>query len=117
MELLEEYTELEKKEMELATLRNEILSKHEGIFNAIKELDTQASELANRKAEMKEQLLVAMENSNVKKFENDILTITYVAPTTRVGVDTDKLKAEYEEVYLQCIKETPVKASIRIKLK
>ena len=66
---------------------------------------------------MREQLLVAMEETNVKKLENDILTITYVEPTTRVGVDTDKLKTEFEEIYLQCLKETPVKASVRIKLK
>lgn len=117
MELLEKYTKLEKQEMELANKKEEVLKQHEQVFNAIKELDNQANEIATQKAEMREQLMAVMEEKNIKKFDNDFLTITYVAPTTRVGVDTTKLKEEFEEIYLQCLKETPVKASIRIKVK
>lgn len=117
MELLEKYTELEKEEMALVLKKDEILKSNELIFKAITEIDSKANELANKKAEMREQLLIAMEENNVKKFENDLLMITYVAPTTRIGIDNDKLKNEFEDVYLQCLKETPVKSSVRIKIK
>jgi hypothetical protein len=45
------------------------------------------------------------------------MTITYIEPTMRVSVDQKKLKQEYEEVYLECVKESSVKSSIRIKVK
>lgn len=117
MELLEKYTELEKEEMALVLKKDEVLKKHEEVFLAIRELDNKSSELSKAKEEMKKELMVAMEEKDIKKFENDVVAITYVAPTTRVGVDTDKFKTEFEDIYLQCLKETPVKASLRIKVK
>jgi uncharacterized protein (UPF0335 family) len=59
----------------------------------------------------------SMEMHGIKSIDNEYMTITYIEPTTRVSVDQKKLKQEYEEVYLECVKETPVKSSIRIKRK
>lgn len=114
--VIEEYIKLENEELEIVNKKNEILAKSE-VFEIVKALEEKANEIATKKEEMKTSLKEAMENNNVKKFENDIISVTYVAPTTRVGVDTDKLKTEYEEVYLDCLKETQVKSSIRLKIK
>lgn len=114
--VIEEYIELEKEELDIVNQKNEILVKSE-VFEIVKALEEKANEIATKKEEMKTSLKEAMENNNVKKFENDIISVTYVAPTTRVGVDTEKLKTEYEEVYLDCLKETSVKSSIRLKIK
>lgn len=59
----------------------------------------------------------AMEANGVKKFENDIITITYVDPTTRVSLDQKALKENDFDLYLKYAKESPVKASVRIKCK
>jgi predicted phage-related endonuclease len=58
-----------------------------------------------------------MEKHGVKSIDNEYMTITYIEPTTRVSVDQKKLKEEHEEVYLECVKETSVKSSLRIRRK
>lgn len=73
--------------------------------------------LENKLAEIKNAIKYAMEEHQVKSFENELLKILYVEPTEKVIVDTEKLKTEYEEVYIQCSKKSQVKSSIRLKIK
>ena len=88
------------------SIREEIVR----IENAKKELDRQYKEY-------KEALLEAMEQNGIKKFESDEIVITYVEPTERFGIDTKKLWKDYKKVALECETLTPVKASIRIKVR
>ena len=74
-------------------------------------------QLESEKKTLQAQLLDGMELYGIKKIENDQFTVTYIEPTTRVSVDQKKLKEQFEEVYLECVKESSVKASVRIKLK
>ena len=74
-------------------------------------------ELESEKKTLQAQLLEGMELYGVKKIDNDQFTVTYIEPTTRVSIDQKKLKEKFEEVYLECVKESKVKSSIRIKLK
>ena len=74
-------------------------------------------ELTIKNQELKEQIKTAMEENGTKKFENDYIAITYVAPTTRNTVDSTKLKEEFTDVYNQCLKTSDVKSSVRIKTK
>jgi len=113
---IEEYVELEKQELELAGKKKELLEANQ-IFKQIKLIEEDIKAITIKKDEMKEVIKESMEKHDVKKFENDILTITYIAPFTRVDIDKDKLKEQYEVVYLDCLKETPVKSSVRIKVK
>lgn len=84
---------------------------------AVADLQNKQKELASKNEQLKEQIKEAMENEEIKKFENDYISITYVAPTTRNTVDSKKLKEEFEEVYNQCLKTSNVKSSVRIKVK
>lgn len=59
----------------------------------------------------------AMEKSGIDKFDNDFITVNYVAPTTRTTLDTKRLKAEHPELYGEYLTESEVKASVRIKAK
>ena len=94
------------------------IKEYEGKINlAIVKLKEEQEELQNKNEEIKEKIKQAMEEQDIKKYENDILAITYIAPTKRKTVDTTKLKEQYEEAYLDCLKETDVKSSIRIKVK
>lgn len=65
----------------------------------------------------KEIVKASMEKNGIKKFENEQLTATIVEPTTAVGLDQEKLKNEYQEVYIACQKKTDKKGYIKIAFK
>jgi len=73
-------------------------------------------EYKNKKEELVNTIKAAMEQYNVKKWENDLITISYVEPSKRVSLDTKRLEAEQKEIYEKYKKESNVKSSIRIKL-
>jgi hypothetical protein len=66
---------------------------------------------------MREKLLEAMEQYGVKTFENDMLSVTYVAPTTRTTIDSTKLKKDMPEIAEKYQKVSDIKASIKITVK
>ena len=89
----------------------------EQISIVIAELQNKQQELQTKNEEIKEQIKLAMEQNEVKKYENDYISITYVAPTTRTTVDSKLLKEKYEDIYNECSKTSNVKSSLRIKIK
>ncbi|MBQ6483086.1 MAG: hypothetical protein IJI45_18425 [Anaerolineaceae bacterium] len=66
---------------------------------------------------MKAMILDAMEREGVIKLETNELAITYVGKTDRETLDSKTLKAELPDVYDAYVKISPVKPSIRIKVK
>ena len=104
---------------ELLTLyaNNELGKIEEQISVAIADLQNKQKELQNKNEEIKEQIKISMEENEVKKYENDYISITYVAPTTKTTVDSKLLKEKYEDIYKECSKTSNVKSSIRIKVK
>lgn len=105
-------TKLVKKftntQIEIAHLEAEVMK-------ATADLQVKLKNARQQDAEVRAALKEAMEKNNVKKFESDNLTITYIAPTTRKGLDTARLKAEAPGIYDKYVKETPIASSIRIK--
>lgn len=95
----------------------EINNIEEKISLAISDLQEKRERLEKSNNEIKEQIKLQMEAKEIKKFENDYLTITYIAPTQRVTVDSKKLKEKYNEIYNECSKISNVKSSIRVKIK
>lgn len=89
----------------------------EQISIAIADLQNKQQELQTKNEEIKEQIKQSMEKNEVKKYENDFISITYVAPTTRTTIDSKLLKEKYENIYNECSKISDVKSSIRIKVK
>ena len=87
------------------------------VMKSIVDIDRQKKMLDAQDAEMREQLQKAMDEYGIKNFENDILKITYVMPTTRETVDSKKLKADLPEVAAKYTKITQVKGSVRIQVK
>lgn len=68
-------------------------------------------------AQIRDGFIDAMEKNGIKKFENDFIAITYVAPTTRTTIDSKKLKEELPDVAEKYSKTSQTKASLRITLK
>jgi signal transduction histidine kinase len=85
-------------------------------IDRICEIEKQKKALDKEYKQFKSALLDAMEEHGIKKLENEEsgLKITYVEPTERISIDTDKLWSEYQNVAFECQKFAPVKASVRI---
>lgn len=83
----------------------------------VKDFQDRLNGLKTRDNELRANIMAAMEKNDIKKFENEFLSITYIAATNRMGIDLAKLKEEKPEVYKEYLKTTPIKASIRLKIK
>lgn len=86
----------------------------EALIKSIEEKKKKAEEQAK---ELRAELMKAMEANGVKSFENDLIRITYVAPSTRQSIDSTKLKKEQPAIYASYLKSSEVKASLRITIK
>ena len=57
--------------------------------------------LEEREKDLKEQLLIAMENNGITSIDNEIIRINYIAGSESVSLDTKALRAEEPELYHQ----------------
>lgn len=98
----------QSKTVELATVSTEISTKISLAIETIKRLkeDVKSFETA---------ILNEMEGKGIKKFDNGQISITYIAPYQKKTIDSEMLKQNYENIYNACLKESEVKASIKIK--
>lgn len=102
-----------EEENSLATFETqqlEVLQKITEVVNIKKQYEEQEKAL-------KEQLKSAMEKYNVKKFESDVLNITYVDETTATSIDSAKLKKLYPNIAAECSKTSKKSAYVKITLK
>lgn len=83
----------------------------------ITDITIQKQKLDEQEKLMRKKLLEAMETFGVKKFENERIAFTYVAPTTRTTIDSTKLKKKYPDIAEECSKVSNVSASVKISVK
>lgn len=87
------------------------------VAEKIAQFEAQAKEIKKKEDELKAAILAEMEAQGIIKLDCDFLAITYVAATDRESLDTKRFRAELPDVYDEYVKLTPVKSSIRIKVK
>lgn len=92
-------------------------SKAEVAIRTIASIAGQKKALDEQDQQMRKQLEKVMNECNVKSFENDLIKITYIEPTTRETVDTKRLKEEQPEIAEKYTKVSKVKGSTRITVK
>ena len=102
--------ELIKRENNLSILDAETAQKIADFEKAVKEIKEKEDAL-------KKAILEEMEQKGVLKLETDELLLSYVAGTTRETLDSKTLREELPDIYDTYVKISPVKPSIRIKLK
>jgi regulator of replication initiation timing len=85
--------------------------------NKIAELERTIAELRKIQDDVKKAIIEEMEQKGVVKLDNDVVTITYIAPTDRETFDSKKFKEEQPDMYDEYVKISPVKPSVRIKVK
>lgn len=90
---------------------------HPGISAALAEFERQAKEIKEKQDALKQRILEEMESNGILKIETDDLTITYVAPTSRESFDSKTFRKDNPDLYDNYVNISPVKASIRMKVK
>lgn len=90
---------------------------NEDTTKAIITLENKIKELKDTEDALRQQILKEMEEKNIIKVDNGDLAITYVAETYKETFDSKTFKKDNESLYNQYVKISPVKASIRIKVK
>ncbi len=94
----------------------EELEELEELMEDIKSKEEELNLLKEKVDKVKETLYGTMEKEGIKTVDRNKLKITYVAPSTRVSVDSKKLQKEEPEIYKKYVKTTTVAGSIKITL-
>ena len=92
-------------------------SKAMAIMQKIVDLNIQKKQLEAQDKDVRQQLEKVMGEYGITSFENDLLKVTYVAPTTRTTIDSTRLKKELPAVAEKYTKVSQVKGSVRIEVK
>lgn len=74
-------------------------------------------EAKEREDELKRAILEEMESKNLLKVETDDLVISYIAPSDRETLDSKALRKELPDIYDAYVRITPVKSSLRVRVK
>ena len=101
----------------LIRMENNTALLHPGISSALAEFERQAKEIKEKQDALKQKILEEMEANGILKIETDDLTITYVAPTSRESFDSKTFRKDNPDLYDNYVNISPVKASIRMKVK
>lgn len=103
--------------MELIKVENEIGILDTEVSKKVAEFEKAIKEIKEKEEELKQNILSEMESKNILKLETDDLTITYNAPSERETFDSKKFREENSDLYDEYVKFSPVKSSIRVKVK
>ena len=77
----------------------------------------EAKEMEEKTKEIKEALKNAMEKYNVSKYENEFIKVTYKSASTRITVDSKKLKDDLPGIYEEYSKIVNVSSYVNIEIK
>ena len=102
---------------ELITVINDIAVLNTDISDKIAEFERQVKTIKEQEDKLKEKILNEMEAKGLLSIETNNLLISYVQPTDREIFDSKRFRIEHDDLYDEYVKMTPVKSSIRIKVK
>lgn len=103
--------------MELIKVENNTALLNRSISLRIAELENKLKEIQEQEKELKEAILLEMQNKNIIKLETSEIAITYVDETTREDFDKKLFREQNPDLYDAYVKISTVKPSIRIKVK
>lgn len=83
----------------------------------IADFEQQIKILKDREEKLKQMILEEMEAKNIIRIDTDDLLISYVSPTDKETFDLKNFKKDCPKTYNAYVRMTPVKSSIRIKVK
>ena len=83
----------------------------------IAEFEDAMKKLKQAEDKLKKEILSEMEEKNILKIENDTMTISYIGATGMETFNSKKFRADNPDLYDAYVTISPVKSSIRIKVK
>lgn len=83
----------------------------------IADFERKMKEIQRVEDEIRRVILEEMQEKKISKIETDELLITYTATTDRQTFDTKAFRKDQPDLYDEYIKISPVKESIKIRLK
>lgn len=83
----------------------------------IADFERKMKEIQRVENEIRRVILEEMQEKKISKIETDDLLITYSATTDRQTFDAKAFRRDYPDLHDEYIKITPIKESIRIKLR
>lgn len=79
------------------------------VFQQMRDITEQAKQLKEQEKEIKEHLKQAMEEHDVKKIDNEFVTITYIAESETVKVDWKEVQIEEPDFYKELLEDFTVR--------
>lgn len=101
----------------LITIENNIALLRPETASALAEFERQVKEIKAKEDALKQRILEEMESNGILKIETDDLVVSYVAPTSRETFNNKKFRECYPDLYDDFVSISPVKASVRMKVK
>lgn len=87
------------------------------IIKATTQFQDELKMIQVQEKELRAAILEGMKANGVKKFENDAISLTYIASTTRDSIDVVKLREAEPAIAEKYTRTSAVKESLRIKVK
>lgn len=103
--------------MDLIKIENGIALLNPETSQKIAEFENQIKFLKEQEEILKQKILDEMKSNNIIKIDTKELAVTYVAETYRETFDSKLFKEQNPDLYDAYVKISPVKESIRIKVK
>ena len=103
--------------MDLIKIENNTVLLNSETSKQIASFEKAIKELKEKEEELKKAILKEMEDKNVIKVDTPDIAITYVAETYKETFDSKLFKEQNPDLYDAYVKISPVKASLRIKVK
>ena len=101
----------------LITIEKEIAVLNPDVARQLAVFEKMAKEIEDKEKELKSKILAEMEAHGIIKIETDELTISYVASYDKESFDSKSFKKDNPDLYDEYVKISPVKASVRMKVK
>ena len=83
----------------------------------IAEFEDAMKKLKQAEDKLKKEILTEMEEKGILKIENETMTISYIGATGRETFNSKKFRSDNPDLYDEYVTISPVKSSIRIKVK
>ena len=103
--------------MELIKVENGLSILDAETSQKIAEFERQIKDMQEKEKALKEAILEEMKQKNIIKIDTPELSITYVDETYKESFDSKLFREQNPDLYDNYVKMSPVKASLRLKVK
>ena len=102
---------------ELITINNGVALLDAETASKIADFERKMKEIKEAEDSLKQGILNEMEQKGILKVETAEITISYIAPSDRETFDSKRFKSDHADLFDEYVRMSPVKSSVRIKVK